>query len=212
MYLVMILYQSLDLVPLLALELNNSTRNNISCDEDYSLDDVSVLEVRTETEALTEEQLDLVVASDFPDRIGLKEVVREYESIFTPLRPEDFIGVPPIKLELKQGYSFKAFHPRRVNPAILSALQKEIAVLQDLGYIYPTASPMASPIVIVPKPNGDIRLCVDYRVLLNSIIVEPRYPLPFVDDILSRLSGKKYFFKLDLSRGFHQLRIADESQ
>ena len=193
-------------------EFSNPTKNNIFCEEDDYFDEVSVLEVRTDPGELSEEELDLLVASDFPNRTGLKDVVRECASIFTALSPADYIEVPPIALELKPGYSFKSFHPRRVNPAILAALQKEITTLQELGYIYPTTSPMASPIVIVPKPNGDIRLCVDYKIWLNSIIVEPRYPLPYVDDILGRLAGKKYFFKLDLSRGFHQLRISDESQ
>jgi len=65
-------------------------------------------------------------------------------------------------------------------------------------------TPWVRPVVVVPKPYGDIRLCVDMR-RANHAIVRERHPIPTVDDVLYQLNGSKVFSKLDLRWGFHQI-------
>ncbi|GKT28667.1 Transposon Ty3-G Gag-Pol polyprotein, partial [Aduncisulcus paluster] len=87
-------------------------------------------------------------------------------------------------------------------------------ILQDLldkGFIRPSTSPYASPIVLVPKKNGTYRLCVDYREL-NNHIIPIRYPLPRIDDLLMHLVGAKYFSTLDLQHGYHQIKVEETSR
>ena len=72
-------------------------------------------------------------------------------------------------------------------------------------------TPWVSPIVVVPKPTGDIRLCVDMRKA-NRAIVRERHPIPTVDDALYQLNGSTTFSKLDLKWGFHQIELEEQSR
>ena len=72
-------------------------------------------------------------------------------------------------------------------------------------------TPWVSPVVVVPKPTGDIRLCVDMRNA-NRAIVRERHPIPTVDDVLYQLNGSTIFRKLDLKWGFHQIELEEQSR
>eukprot|EP00896_Chara_braunii_P002940 GBG60816.1 hypothetical protein CBR_g12554 [Chara braunii] len=74
------------------------------------------------------------------------------------------------------------------------------------GWIRPSSSPYGAPILFVRKKNKDLRLCIDYRKL-NAQTVKNAGPLPRIDDLLERLGGAKYFSKLDLKSGYHQISI-----
>ena len=82
--------------------------------------------------------------------------------------------------------------------------------MQEQGIVKPSTSPWSSPIVLVPKKDGTLRFCVDYR-RLNSITKKDVYPLPRIDDILDTLGGCKYFSTLDLSSGYWQIEMDKES-
>ena len=70
---------------------------------------------------------------------------------------------------------------------------------------------MVSPIVIVPKPSGDIRLCVDMR-RANEAIIRERHPIPTIDEVLQSMNGSTVFSKIDLKWGFHQLELEEDSR
>ena len=59
------------------------------------------------------------------------------------------------------------------------------------------------------KKYGTLRLCIDYRQL-NKVIVKNKYPLPRIDDLFYQMRGEKVFSKIDLSFGYHQVRIKEE--
>jgi hypothetical protein len=77
--------------------------------------------------------------------------------------------------------------------------------------IEPSKSPWAFLIVLVPKKDGSIRFCVDYRKL-NAITVKDSYALPRIDDALASLSGKKYFSSLDLAAGYFQIPMSEKDK
>ena len=80
---------------------------------------------------------------------------------------------------------------------------------QDI--IIPSASPWASPVVLVRKKDGGMRFCVDYRKL-NSVTILDEFPLLRIDDTLDLLSGATYFTTLDLASGYWQVPMEKYSQ
>lgn len=93
----------------------------------------------------------------------------------------------------------------------LMALRAYLDEALAKGWIQPSESPAGAPILFVPKKDGSLRLCVDYRGL-NKVTVKNRYPLPLIVEILDRLSGAKFFTKLDLRDAYHRIRIAREDR
>ena len=63
--------------------------------------------------------------------------------------------------------------------------------------------------LFVKKKDGTLRLCIDYRKL-NRVTVKNKYHLPRIDDLFDQLKGAKYFTKIDLRTGYHQLRVKEE--
>ncbi|CAL8994908.1 unnamed protein product [Prunus brigantina] len=88
-------------------------------------------------------------------------------------------------------------------------IKKQIQGLLEQGVIKPSCSPCGSPVLLVPKKDEGWRMCVDYRAL-NKITIKNRYPLPRINDLLDQLHGARYFTKLDLKSGYHQVRIHEE--
>ena len=88
-------------------------------------------------------------------------------------------------------------------------IKRQVQGLLEQGVIKPSCSPCGSPIVMVPKKDGGWRMCVDYRAL-NKISVKNRYPLPRIEDLIDQLQPAKFFSKLDLKSGYHQVRVTEE--
>jgi hypothetical protein len=96
---------------------------------------------------------------------------------------------------------------------IYSLSEKQLGVLSEyleenlaIGRITPSISPAGAPVLFVPKKDGTLRMCVDYRSL-NKITIKNRYPLPLIGDLLDRLAGARYFSKLDIRDAYHRIRI-----
>ncbi|CAM4663832.1 unnamed protein product [Caretta caretta] len=70
-------------------------------------------------------------------------------------------------------------------------LEREVSDMLALGVIHPSSSPWASPVVLVPKKDGSIRFCVNYRKL-NAITVSDAYPMPRPDELLDKPGGARY--------------------
>ena len=100
----------------------------------------------------------------------------------------------------------KHYDPEPIVIAELNQLEKE-GVLEKTPY-----SEWAAPVVAVPKRDGRIRLCGDYKVTVNPQLDVDQYPLPRPDDIFGSLSGGKKFSTLDLSHAYNQLLLDEESR
>ena len=84
------------------------------------------------------------------------------------------------------------------------AISKAVDEMLAQGIIQPSCSPWASPVILVPKPDGSIRFCVDYRKL-NQITRKDRYPQ--VADVHDGMQGSSIFSTIDLKSGFHQIQV-----
>lgn len=105
--------------------------------------------------------------------------------------------------------------PGKVPPykPIYNLSEEQLRVLKDYldeaqrkGWIRPSQSEAGAPIFFVPKKDGGLRLCVDYRGL-NAITAKNRYPLPLISETLDRLAGANLFTKLDLRDAYHRIKI-----
>lgn len=101
-------------------------------------------------------------------------------------------------------------NPRRLSFHERNQVDKITQDLLSKGIIRHSNSPYASPIVLVRKKSGDLRLCVDYRAI-NKLTIRDNYPVPLIDDCIEYLDGKKCFSLLDLKSGFHQVFMEEKS-
>ena len=95
---------------------------------------------------------------------------------------------------------------RRLSPEKLQIAKKVFQDLEKAGICQKAASPWASPLHMVKKTDGSYRPCGDYR-RLNTVTEPDHYPLPNISDITNVLGGAKYFSKIDLTKGCHQVPI-----
>ncbi|GJY72114.1 reverse transcriptase [Tanacetum coccineum] len=84
--------------------------------------------------------------------------------------------------------------------------EEQLQELLERGFIRPSVSLWGAPVLFVKKKDGSMRLCIDYWEL-NRFTIRNRYPLPQIDDLLDQLQGAKFFSKIDLRSGYHQLRV-----
>jgi hypothetical protein len=97
--------------------------------------------------------------------------------------------------------------PYRIAPREEEELRRQIDKVISCGWIQPSRSNLGSPVLFVPKTDGTLRTCIDYRVV-NAITGKDRYPLPHIEDLLNFMHGSCWLTKLDLVAGFQQIRIA----
>ena len=102
--------------------------------------------------------------------------------------------------------------PRRIPFHICQKVDTELRNLEEKGIIERVDGPTSwvSPLVITPKKNGEVRVCVDMR-RANQAIIRERHPMPTVEDLIHTLNSATVFSKLDLRAGYHQLSLAPES-
>ena len=102
--------------------------------------------------------------------------------------------------------------PRRVAIPLLPKVKEELERMEAMGVISKVDEPTdwCAGLVVVPKSNGQVRICVDLTKL-NKSVCQERHLLPSVEQILAQLEGAKVFSKLDANSGFWQIELAPES-
>lgn len=100
---------------------------------------------------------------------------------------------------------------RRIPPSEYDTVKAHIRQLLENQVIRESSSPFASPIVLVKKKDGTLRLCVDYR-LLNSKTRKDAFPLPRIEESLDALSGARWFSTLDLASGYNQVPVTEKDK
>ena len=135
--------------------------------------------------------------------------LEQYSTLFQGI---DKLKDVEVKLHINHTVKPVAQQPRRIPFQIRRKVDDELLNLERKAIIEcvhgPT--PWVSPLVIIPKKNGEIRICVDMR-MANQAIERERHPMPTVDDLIHTLNGATVFSKLDLRSGYHQLPLAPES-
>lgn len=142
---------------------------------------------------------------------GLEQLKRKYRGVFEP-------GVGKVKgvqirIQLKEGAKpiFKKARP--VPFSLLPKVSMELDRLESEGIIEKVdRSEWATPLVVVPKKNGALRLCADYKVTLNKQIVVDSHCMPNVDDCIAQLGQNRFFSKLDIVQAYTHIEVRPEDR
>ncbi|XP_054259311.1 uncharacterized protein K02A2.6-like [Macrosteles quadrilineatus] len=140
----------------------------------------------------------------------VKELVKEFPEVFS-----DQLGqcnCKPVRLVVKENAIAKYHRPRSLPYTLKAKVEKELERLVESDILVPVcSSEYGSPIVPVPKKDGSIRICGDFRHV-NAQLEIDRYPIPRVEDLFTELQKGEFFSKIDLSQAYMQLRLDESSQ
>lgn len=101
--------------------------------------------------------------------------------------------------------------PRPIHPSDREAVKQHLRELLNAGITRESESPFASPVVLVRKKNGKIRLCIDY-MKLNASTVKDAYTSPNIEETFSALNGARWFSVMDLRSSYYQVEVAEEDK
>ncbi|KAJ8349066.1 hypothetical protein SKAU_G00276550 [Synaphobranchus kaupii] len=147
------------------------------------------------------------VSDEWIDR--LFQIIEKYETIFSRHKLDcgeasDFVH----KIHLVDDKPFRLPY-RRVPPNHYDKLRAALNDMEERGIISKSNSEYASPLVLVWKKNGDLRICTDFR-WLNARTVKDAHPLPHQADALAALGGNAYFSVMDLTSGFYNVPLHED--
>jgi hypothetical protein len=128
-------------------------------------------------------------------------VVQEYSDVF----PVELPGMPPDRdieflIELLPRTPPISKRPYRMPINELVELKKQLAELQDKGFIRLSSLPWGAPMLFMEKKDGTQRMCVDYQSL-NEVTIKNKYPLPQIEDLFNQMKRASVFSKIDLRSG-----------
>lgn len=170
------------------------------------IDDVTKLSSEGKVMSISEEN----VVSSMSQNTKFTDLLLQYPDIAKPnLVPGE------IKHDVKHYITTEGppvfTRARQLDPKRMGLAKQEFNFMLDNGIIRPSKSSWASPLHMVPKKDGSIRACGDYR-RLNERTVPDRYPVPRIEDFHCILQGKNIFSKIDLFKAYYQIPIAEEDK
>jgi hypothetical protein len=152
----------------------------------------------------TTPQLQLMAAALDEAHPLLANLLQQHSNIFDepqglpPARPCDHrIHLPPDTAPV-------AVRPYRYPQLQKDKLERQVAVMLAQGIIQISTSPFSAPVLLVCKADGTWRFCIEYRAL-NAMTSKDQFPIPVVDELVDELHGARFFTKLDLRSGYHQV-------
>ena len=183
-----------------AVQLDNLTEGDITLIPEWEVETISSVHL---TQSSAGDQMPQIPDSlSFEQQRDLRHLLDEYQDVFSkegqPISSTSLVEheihtkCPPVRLPF-----------RRQNPVIRDIDQQQVKEMLRDEVIRPSASPWASPVVMVKKRDGTMRFCVDF-CKMNDATIKDAHPLPRIDDILESLHGAQYFTTLNLKFGYWQ--------
>ncbi|CAA0834237.1 Uncharacterized mitochondrial protein AtMg00860, partial [Striga hermonthica] len=136
----------------------------------------------------------------------VRELLEEFEGVLGEPK-----GLPPHRefdhrIPLVNEQHVVHVYPYRYAHFQKTEIERQVAEMLESGLIQHSSSPFSSPVLLAKKKDGTWRFCTDYRAL-NAATIKDRFSILSVDDMLDELAGSRYFSKLDLRAGYHQIRL-----
>ena len=138
----------------------------------------------------------------------VKELLEEFKDVLTDIPGETNLIEHKINLTSDQPIRTKQYP---LPFAMSQTVKEETKKMLEMGIVEPSSSPYLSPVVLVKKSDQTVRFCIDFRNL-NKITVYDAEPIPNPEEIFSKLATSNYFTKIDLSKGYWQIRLTEDSK
>ena len=185
---------------------NSEVHESDSYDDKPSVDEEELLDLGSHGQKETLRDVKLGLGLTKSQKENVWQVLGAYDSVLT--------DVPRKSNVIQHQITLTDSTPIRSKPyplpyAIRENFKTKIQEMLDLGIIRTSTLPYASPIVIVKKKDGSNRICVDYRKLNKVTVADPE-PMKTPEDLFQRLGKSNYFSKIDLSKEYWQIPVAEE--
>ena len=182
-------------------------------DDECSDDDISPSaceDIELTTLQGSENYQDVQINKDLSasQRRELQDLIYEFRDIFTDIPGSSKSVEHKILVSSNDPVRQKAYPIPHV---LQKKVKEEVSKMLQLGVIERSDSAYASPVVLVKKKDSSIRFCVDYR-RLNLLTIFDTEPMPNTEDVFAKVHNKKFFSKLDLSKGYWQIPMSRESR
>ncbi|XP_064641360.1 uncharacterized protein K02A2.6-like [Lineus longissimus] len=161
---------------------------------------------------MTLDWCEIFAISGAKTKCSVDQLLGKYKDVFEEKGTGTIKGFKA-EIQIQKGTKPVFLKPRPVPYAVREKVEKELDRLATSTVFEKVdRSNWASPIVVVPKADGSVLICGDYKVTVNLHIVDEPYPLPTPEDIFTKLAGKKRFTVLDLSHAYSQLEVDEKSR
>ena len=145
-------------------------------------------------------------------KLQLEKLLMEYSDIFNDkLTNGGMVDRFPCNLKPMEGTLPVYSRQYNYSEKELQNMDKEVEELKENNVIENSTSAWESPVVMIKKPDGSLRFCIDFRKL-NKVMEKDVYPLPNIDLVLRKFNGCKYFSKIDFTSGFFQIKIDENDR
>jgi hypothetical protein len=168
-------------------------------------DAIRIAEIRSSTMNLREDEGSLLSG---PQREQVNELLHAHRDLFSE---KPTITSKVTHRIVTENSTPIAVPPYRLSPAKQQQLRDEVDKMLEEDIIEESESPWAAPVVMVPKPDGKLRVCIDYRQL-NAITTPDAYPLPRIEDLLHSAKRTPYMSTIDLRSGYWQIPVEPDDQ
>ena len=139
---------------------------------------------------------------------NVKQLLLKYKALFSDKPGKTSLAVHDVDVgnakPIKQ-------HPYRLNPSKLSQVREEIKYMLENDIIEPSNSCWSSPIVLIPKPDGSQRFCIDYRKV-NSVTCTDSFPIPRIESCIDQVGKAAFVTKIDLLKGYWQVPLTERAK
>ncbi|XP_050046366.1 uncharacterized protein [Dermacentor andersoni] len=158
----------------------------------------------------TQTSKDVVISNQLTmdQRLQVEAVLTTYDDIFSDLPGKTDVLQCHLELTTTAPIQVRQYP---MPFAVRNAVEKEVQDMLKLGIIEKSKSAYQAPIVVVKKKDGTVRLCIDFRKLIQ-ILVPDCEPIPRAELMFARLTGSHYFSKFDFTKGYWQVPMAPESK
>ena len=148
---------------------------------------------------------DVAISDDLTEgqRQQVRNLLHEYSDVFSG-KP-NLTNVAMHKIDTGDSLPIRC-SPYKIPQKPEEEVNKEIEKMLEMGIIRPSTNPWAASVVIVPKPDGTIRLCVDYRKI-NCVTNMNAYPIPSMERMIEKIASAKYISTIDLTKGYWQIPL-----
>uniref|UniRef100_A0A8R1ITM5 RNA-directed DNA polymerase n=2 Tax=Caenorhabditis japonica TaxID=281687 RepID=A0A8R1ITM5_CAEJA len=146
------------------------------------------------------------------ENLEIWELVKEYQDVFA-LDDKELGRTHVVECEIELSEEAQPIRqkPRPIPLAVRPEIRKMLSKMLCQGVIRESKSPWSSPVVLVKKKDGSVRMCIDYRKV-NKVVKNNAHPLPHIEATLQSLVGKRVFTTLDLLAGYWQIPLKEESK